>query len=105
MYMFLDVLLARERALKTSETDLFIKFDPRKVSLGVCVLETKEPHFPKSDCLNNLVEKLLPCCGMLDRELELRVHRGHPDIHLQGKKACKNESEKLSMYRSLFRQS
>jgi len=48
---------------------------------GMCVLETKEPHLPQTDCLHNLIDLLLTRRRPLDRELQLSAHRSHPDIH------------------------
>jgi len=64
---------------------LLVQLNPCKVAFAVYVLETEEPHLPQTDCLHNLIEELLTRRRLLDRELQLRVHRSHPDIHLRNK--------------------
>jgi len=49
-----------------------------KARHGMCVLETKEPNLPQTDCLRNLIKELLTH-RLMDRELQLRAHHSHPD--------------------------
>jgi hypothetical protein len=46
-------------------------------------LETKKPDFAQTNGLDDLVKQLFACGGLLDRELQLRVHRRHPHVHLK----------------------
>lgn len=66
-------------------TDLLVQLDPGEVALAVRVLEAEEPYFPQADGLHNLVKQLFAGCRLLDGELQLRIHRRHPHIHLQQK--------------------
>lgn len=65
-----------------STTHPFIELEPGGVALRVDVLEAKEPDLAESNGLHNLVKQLLAGRVGLDRELQLRVHRRHPNIYL-----------------------
>lgn len=62
---------------------LLVEFDPGEVPLGVGVLEAEEPDLSQSYRLDDLVEQLLAGRRLLDRELQLRVHSRHADVHLE----------------------
>lgn len=64
-------------------TNLLVELDPGEVALRVSVLEAEEPDLAEADGLDHLVEELLSSGRLLDRELQLRVHRRHPDVHLE----------------------
>lgn len=64
-------------------TNLLIELDPGEVALGVGVLQTEEPDLAEADGLHDLVKQLLAGRRLLDRELQLRVHRRHSDVHLE----------------------
>ena len=68
---------------KKPATNLFVEFDPGEVAFGVSVLETEEPDLSQADGLDDLVKQLFASRRLLDRELQLRVHRRHTDVHLE----------------------
>lgn len=64
-------------------TNLFVEFNPSEVAFRVRVLEAEEPHLSQTDGLDDLVKQLFASRRLLDRELQLRVHRRHTDVHLK----------------------
>lgn len=71
------------RQLNRTTTNLLIELDPGEVALGVGVLQAKEPDLAEAYGLHDLIEQLLAGRRLLDRELQLRVHRCHADVHLE----------------------
>jgi len=65
-------------------TYLLVELDPGEITLVVGILEAEEPYFAQSDRLHDLVEQLLAGGRMLDRKLQLGIHRRHPHVHLRG---------------------
>lgn len=83
-------------------THLLVKLYPSEVSFGVGVLEAKEPDLAEADGLDHLVEQLLAGGRLLDRELQLRVHRRHTDVHLQQIKQLANNIFEITMVINVY---
>lgn len=62
---------------------LLVELDPGEIALVVGILEAEEPYFAQADRFYDLVEQLLPGGSLLDRKLQLGIHRRHPHVHLR----------------------
>lgn len=49
--------------------DLFVEFNPSLIAFDVGVLQPKKPNLPETNGFNYLIEELLACRGLLNREL------------------------------------
>jgi hypothetical protein len=74
---------------------LLVEFEPCRITLAVGILESKEPDFAETDCLDNLVKQLFARCRRLDGKFQLGVHRRHPNIDLHSIERKKNKQKKI----------
>lgn len=70
---------------------LLVELQPCRITLAVGILESKEPDFAETDCLDNLVKQLFARCRRLDGKFQLGVHRRHPNIDLHSFKDKKRK--------------
>lgn len=72
---------------------LLVELQPCRITLAVGILESKEPDFAETDCLDNLVKQLFARCRRLDGKFQLGVHRRHPNIDLHSFKDKKRKKK------------
>lgn len=77
-------------------THLLVQFDPRQIAARVGVLQPEEPHLAESDRLHHLIEQLLAGGRLLDRKLQLGVHRRHTYIDLESERERRGTIEKCT---------